>query len=73
VKPVKRTKKIALSPAMALAVARVSAGASGSKGTAGGMKKTVALSQKCCVPASRMLTEASSVESRESSPHDPLL
>jgi hypothetical protein len=70
VKPVKRTKKIALSPAMALAVARVSAGASGSKGTAGGM---VALSQKCCVPASRMLTEASSVESRESSPQDPLL
>jgi hypothetical protein len=69
---VKRTKKAAPSPAVALAMARVSARHRGSKDVAGGTKKTAALPQKCDVPASHMSTEASSVESHESSPHDPL-
>jgi hypothetical protein len=69
---VKRTKKAAPSPAVTLAMARVSARHRGSKDVAGGTKKTAALPQKCHVPASHMSTEASSVESHESSPHDPL-
>jgi hypothetical protein len=72
-KLVKQTKKVASSPAVAPAVARVSHGASGSKGAAGGTKKTMSLAQNLSVPASRMLAEASSAKSHESLPHDQLL
>jgi hypothetical protein len=71
-KLVKLTKKSAPSLAVVLAVACVSIRASVSKGAASDVKKTVTLAQKHRVPASRMVAEASSVESHESSPHDPL-
>jgi hypothetical protein len=72
VKPVKWTKNVAPSLAVSPAVARVSTGASGCKGVANCVKKVAVLVQKCHVPSSRMLAEASSVESNESSSHDPL-
>jgi hypothetical protein len=65
-KPVKWTKKATPSLAVASATTRVGAGASGSKGAAGGTKKTTVLVQKCCIPASGMLVEAYSVEFHES-------
>jgi hypothetical protein len=71
-KPAKRIKKVAPNPAAAPAVARVVAGASGSKGTTGGEKNAATTALKCRAPASCMLAEVSSVESHESSPHEPL-
>jgi hypothetical protein len=64
----KQCKKTAPNPAVAIATTRAVAGASRSKGAAGA-KKVVVPIQKCCIPASRMLAEASSAESHESSPH----
>jgi hypothetical protein len=71
-KPAKWIKKVAPNPAAAPVMTRVIVGASGSKGAASGAKRAAATSPKRCVPALRMLAKASSVESQESSPHEPL-
>jgi hypothetical protein len=71
-KPVTRSKKVAPSPVVAPVATHISVGASGSQGVAGRAKKAVAPVQKCHFLVSRMLVEASSAESHESLPHDPL-
>jgi hypothetical protein len=71
-KPAKWIKKVAPNPAAAPVMTRVIVGASGSKGAASGAKRAAVTSPKRRVPALRMLAKASSVESQESSPHEPL-
>jgi hypothetical protein len=62
---VKQSKKTVSNPT---AVIRVAVGASSYKGAAGAKRATAPV-QKCHIPTSRMLAEASSAESHESSPH----
>jgi hypothetical protein len=67
-KPVKQTKKIALGSSAAPVAARVGAGTLGAKALAAGV--TPVRGRR--IPPTCMLAEASSAESQESSPHDPL-
>jgi hypothetical protein len=67
-RPVKQSKKVVPNLSMSAIVMRIAVGAPGSKG-GGSAKKGVALAQKCRIPAMRILAEASSVESHDSSPH----
>jgi hypothetical protein len=69
--PTKRVKKVVPNPAVAPTPVWATVGASGSRGATEGAKATSA-TQKHRVPASRMLAEASSTESLESSPHELL-
>jgi hypothetical protein len=69
--PAKRVKKVVPNPAVAPTPVWATVGASGSRGATEGAKATSA-TQKHRVPASRMLAEASSTESLESSPHELL-
>jgi hypothetical protein len=75
-KSAKRIQKAASNPVSPPVATRVIARAFGSnpvsKGVDSGVKKTTAAAPKRSVPASRMMAEASSAESQESSPHEPL-
>jgi hypothetical protein len=66
--PVKQSKKTVANPSVVTTAARIVVGASGSK-SATSAKKVAAPVRKCHISASRMLAEASSDESHESSPY----
>jgi hypothetical protein len=66
--PVKQTKKIVLCPAAVTTATGVMAGTSGSKGAVVAKKTMVPVWQHC-VPAIGIITQVSSTESQESSPH----
>jgi hypothetical protein len=67
-RPVKQSKMVVPNPAVSMTVTRVAVGASGSKGVAS-VKKVATPVQKRRIPTMRILAEASSAESHESSPH----